>query len=100
MLKLAGNAIKNAAAELFAAKGKSLVVSKSNDINNQLLVNGINMMLGNYGITIDLDNYSNQSKFVETDFEKFVTDLNSGAVSGVIFINSNPQSIHIEIQHV
>ncbi len=88
--ELAGNAIKNAAKDLFAAKGKSLVVSKSNDINNQILVNGINMMLGNYGSAIDLDNYSNQSKFIEADFEKFVSELNSGSVKGVIFINSNP----------
>lgn len=88
--ELAGNAIKNAAKELFAAKGKSLVVSKSNNTASQTIVNGINMMLGNYGTTIDLDNYSNQSKFVEADFEKFVTELNSGAVKGVIFINSNP----------
>ena len=88
--ELAGNALKNAAKELFAAKGKSLVVSKSNNPACQTLVNGINIMLGNYGITIDLDNYSNQSKFVESEFENFVNELNSGAVQGVIFINSNP----------
>ncbi len=88
--ELAGNALKNAAKELFAAKGKSLVVSKSNNPACQTLVNGINIMLGNYGVTIDLDNYSNQSKFVEAEFEKFVSELNSGSVQGVIFINSNP----------
>lgn len=88
--ELAGNAIKNSAKELFAAKGKSLVISKSNNINNQTIVNGINIMLGNYGTTIDLDNYSNQSKFVEADFEKFINDLSSGSIKGVIFINSNP----------
>ncbi|MFM9945427.1 MAG: TAT-variant-translocated molybdopterin oxidoreductase [Bacteroidia bacterium] len=88
--ELAGNNIKNSAKELFEARGKSLVVSKSNDVYNQTLVNGINMMLGNYGVTIDLDNYSNQSKFIEADFEKFVSELNSGTVKGVIFINSNP----------
>lgn len=88
--ELAGNAIKNSAKDLFAAKGKSLVVSKSNNADVQIMVNGINLMLGNYGTTIDLDNYSNQSKFVEADFEKFVSDLSSGAVKGVIFVNSNP----------
>jgi MoCo/4Fe-4S cofactor protein with predicted Tat translocation signal len=88
--ELAGNAIKNSAKELFAAKGKSLVVSKSNNTNNQILVNGINIMLGNYGTTIDLNNYSNQSKFVEADFEKFVSELSSGSVKGVIFVGANP----------
>jgi MoCo/4Fe-4S cofactor protein with predicted Tat translocation signal len=88
--ELPGNRIAVAAKDLFAAKGKSLVVSKSNDSNNQILVNSINLMLGNYGTVIDLDNYSNQSKFVENDFEKFVTDLSSGVAKGVIFLNSNP----------
>lgn len=88
--ELAGNAIKNAAKDLFAAKGKSLVVSKSNNADNQVLVNAINVMLGNYGTVIDLDNYSNQTKFVEADFEKFVNDLNAGAVQGVIFVKANP----------
>jgi len=88
--ELAGNAIKNSAKDLFNAKGKSLVVSKSNSVDNQNLVNGINMLLGNYGSTIDLTNYSNQSKFVEADFEKFVNELSGGTVKGVIFINSNP----------
>jgi hypothetical protein len=43
-------------------------------------------MLGNYGTVIDLDNYSNQSKFVENDFEKFVTDLSSGVAKGLFFL--------------
>ncbi|NUM31116.1 MAG: TAT-variant-translocated molybdopterin oxidoreductase [Bacteroidetes bacterium] len=88
--ELAGNAIKNSAKDLFAAKGKSIVVSKSNNPEIQTIVNGINMMLGNYGTTIDIDNFSNQSKFVEADFEKFVSELSSGTVKGVIFVNSNP----------
>ena len=88
--ELAGNAIKNAAKDLFAAKGKSLVVSKSNNADLQILVNGINVMLGNYGTCIDLDNFSNQSKFIESAFEKFVDDLSNGTVKGVIFVNTNP----------
>lgn len=88
--ELAGNQIKNSAKDLFAAKGKSIVVSKSNNPEIQTIVNGINMLLGNYGTTIDIDNYSNQSKFVEADFEKFVSELSSGTVKGVIFLNSNP----------
>lgn len=88
--ELAGNAIKNAAKDLFAAKGKSLVVSKSNNADLQILVNGINVMLGNYGTCIDMDNFSNQSKFIESAFEKFVDDLSNGTVKGVIFVNTNP----------
>ncbi|MCC6722464.1 MAG: TAT-variant-translocated molybdopterin oxidoreductase [Bacteroidia bacterium] len=88
--ELAGNQIKNSAKELFNAKGKSLVVSKSNNPEIQTVINGINMLLGNYGTTVDLDNYSNQSKFIEADFEKFVNDLSTGTVKGVVFVNCNP----------
>ncbi|HEY9116762.1 MAG TPA: TAT-variant-translocated molybdopterin oxidoreductase, partial [Roseivirga sp.] len=44
-----------AANELWATKGKSLVVCGSNDPAVQVLVNGINAMLGNYGTTINVN---------------------------------------------
>ncbi len=84
------DAIKNTANELWAKKGACLVVSGSNDVDVQILVNGINTMLGNYGKTIDLDNHSNQRKGIDSNFDKLVEDMNSGAVEGVIFYNVNP----------
>jgi hypothetical protein len=50
----AASAIEACAAELIAAKGKSLVICGHNDEGTQVLVNSINAMLGNYGSTIDL----------------------------------------------
>ena len=46
--------IDKAAQDLLNNRGKSIVVSGSNDPNVQMVVNAINNMLGNYGKTIDL----------------------------------------------
>ncbi len=51
--------MEKVAEELWNSKGKSLVVSGSNNINEQVLINGINMMLGSYDSTIDIDRNSN-----------------------------------------
>ncbi|MCB9251058.1 MAG: TAT-variant-translocated molybdopterin oxidoreductase [Flavobacteriales bacterium] len=88
--ELAGNSIEKAAKDLVAASGRSLVVSKSNVTEHQILVNAINLMLGNYGAVIDMNNHSNQSNFIESDFEQFVSNLSSGSVKGVIFMGTNP----------
>jgi MoCo/4Fe-4S cofactor protein with predicted Tat translocation signal len=88
--ELAGNAISDAANSLWNEKGSSLVVSGSNDPKIQAVVNGINMMLGNYGTTIDLDNYSNQSKGIDGDVLQLAEDLNNGAYQAILFWHSNP----------
>lgn len=89
-VKLAGNYIEIAASKLVEAKGKSIVVAGSNDPNVQILANGINAMLGNYGSTIDLDNSTNYFQGIDSEFESFVADLEAGKVKTVIFANSNP----------
>lgn len=89
-VEFAVNMIENAAKELWANRGNSIVVSGSNNVAHQLLVNAINSILGNIGTTVDLDNYSNQVGGNDAAFETFVNELNSGAVDAVIFLNSNP----------
>src|ERR1700749_4942282 len=86
----ADKAITIAAKELQAAKGKALVVSGSNDVAIQVLVNAINAQLGSYGTTIDLDNCSNQYAGNDKDFTEFVGEMNRGEVDAVIFLNANP----------
>jgi len=86
----AAKAIKLAAAELKAAKGKALVVCGSNDVATQVLVNAINSQLGSYGTTIDLDNYSNQYKGNDAEFVEFVAEMTRGEVDAVFFLNTNP----------
>ncbi|MBB3697326.1 TAT-variant-translocated molybdopterin oxidoreductase [Flammeovirga yaeyamensis] len=82
--------IARAAKALLNAKGKSLVVSGINDVNVQLLVNGINQMLQNYGNTIDLNTplYTRQGSDVQMN--AFVDALKGGQYGAVIFYNCNP----------
>jgi molybdopterin-containing oxidoreductase family iron-sulfur binding subunit len=92
--KLSDNATNNAviiaAKELQEAKGKALVVAGSNDVATQVLVNAINSLLGSYGTTIDLDNYSNQYKGNDADLVEFINEAKAGDVAAVLFLNANP----------
>ncbi len=88
--KVADNAVKIAAKELMAAKGKALVVAGSNDVATQVLVNAINSLLGSYSSTIDLDNPSHQYAGNDAEFVEFVNEMNRGEVDAVFFMNANP----------
>jgi molybdopterin-containing oxidoreductase family iron-sulfur binding subunit len=71
-------------------KGKSLIVSGSNDIKSQIIVNGINYLLGNYGSTIDLDTPLLLKKGNDVEMAVLTNELNSGEVAGVIVCGVNP----------
>lgn len=86
----ATKALNKAATDLWAAKGASLVVCGSNDSNIQILVNGINFLLSNYGSTIDLDNYSNLCQGNDKEVMELVNDMNAGKIDALILYNSNP----------
>jgi MoCo/4Fe-4S cofactor protein with predicted Tat translocation signal len=88
--KAADNAITIAANELKAAKGRALVVAGSNDVASQVLVNAINSLLGSYGTTIDLDNYSKQYAGNDAEIVEFVNEVKRNEVGAVIFLNANP----------
>ena len=82
--------LDKAANDLWANRGRSLVVSGSNDPNVQVVVNAINDLLQNIGSTIDL---KSPVYFRQGDDEKmrqFVSDLGAGKIQGVIFMNCNP----------
>lgn len=82
--------IKKAAKELLANKGKSLVVCGSNDEHCQTLVAGINKMLGNYGTTVDNDNYFKLKQADDKAFIDLVADMAAGKVGTLITYNCNP----------
>ena len=86
----AEKAIALAAKELTAAKGRSLVISGSNDVSTQIVVNAINSILGSYGTTIDLDNPSYQYAGNDAEFAEFVNEMNRSEVDAVFFLNANP----------
>ena len=82
--------LKKAADELWANRGASLVVAGSNDPAVQVLVNGINTMLGNYGSTIDASAPVHYRQGDDQSMATFVKDLNSGSIAAVVFFNANP----------
>lgn len=86
----AEKAIMLAAKELGAAKGSALVISGSNDVSIQIIVNAINALLGSYGNTIDLDNPSYQYLGNDAEFAELINEMNRGEVDAVFFLNTNP----------
>ena len=73
--------LEEMADQLWNARGESLVVSDSQDIPEQVLVNFINHTLGNYGTTIDVENSSRQRQGSDADVAKLIDDLQSGDVA-------------------
>jgi MoCo/4Fe-4S cofactor protein with predicted Tat translocation signal len=88
--ELAGNYVSKAAAELWAHKGKALVVAGSNDANVQLVVLAINQLLDSFGNTIHLGPFNHLRKGSDADFAKLVEDVNNGTVKGLLLHGVNP----------
>ncbi|MCU0355853.1 MAG: molybdopterin oxidoreductase, partial [Cytophagales bacterium] len=82
--------LKQAADELFAAKGAAVVVAGSNDPNVQTIVNGINNLLGAYGATIDVNAPLNLKAGDDSAMATFAKEMAQGQVGAVIFYNANP----------
>ncbi len=76
--------------DLLAAKGASLVVCGINDLSCQVLTNAINNLLGNYGTTIDLNNYSLAGQANDKAVNDLIGELNNNTVAAIIIYNSNP----------
>ena len=89
--KISGlSALQKAAKDLRGARGRSLVVSDSNDIAVQRLVNAINQELGNYGSTVDISTPAYYKQGDDRRMAKFVQDIAAGQVDAVIFLDCNP----------
>jgi len=86
--------LDKAAEELWANRGNALVVCGSNDKDVQVLVNGINSMLGSYGSTVLLNNAVNYRNGNDEAMASFIADVEASKVAGVIFYNCNPVYDH------
>lgn len=86
----ASKALEKIASELKAAGGRSLVVSGSNNLDEQVLINQINVSLGNYGRTITFDHASYQRQGDERDVETLITEMGAGSIQAVIVLGANP----------
>ena len=88
------DAVNKAAKDLWAARGKSLVVAGANDKNIQTVVNGLNYILGNYGSTIDINTTASYKQAIDSDFVNLINEMNNGKVAGVLFYGVNPVYSH------
>ena len=79
------------ATELKRNRTRSLVVSGTNNLAEQMLVNEINQALGAYGHTISTDRWSKQRQGSDQALAKFASDLAAGRVDAVIVLDgANP----------
>jgi MoCo/4Fe-4S cofactor protein with predicted Tat translocation signal len=86
--------VAKAAEELWANRGKALVVAGSNDKAIQVLVNGINSMLESYGTTILPNVPVNYRQGNDEAMANFIKEAEAGSVAAVIFYNCNPVYDH------
>jgi MoCo/4Fe-4S cofactor protein with predicted Tat translocation signal len=87
--------IDKAAIDLVASKGAAIVVSGSNDVAVQNLVNGINGLLGSFGNTINLGSAIPYRQGNDSQMATFIDELKGGKISAVIFYNANPVYNHV-----
>ncbi len=82
--------VKPVAAELRANKGKSLVLSGTNDFYIQATVNAINHILDSYGSTIDLNEHTNLRQGSDREMSRIVDEMNAGNVKAILLYGVNP----------
>ncbi|ASZ10131.1 TAT-variant-translocated molybdopterin oxidoreductase [Chitinophaga pendula] len=82
--------IQKAAKAIKANNGKSLVVSGSNDVNVQLIVNAINNLAGANGTTIDWAVTANYRQGIDSEMAQLVNDMNAGNVGALFIHGVNP----------
>lgn len=72
------------AQRLSATRGESLVVSDSQDVEVQIIVNYINDLLANYGKTLDVEFASLQRQGNDGDVSQLLDELASGQVGALL----------------
>jgi len=82
--------VKALAGELKANKGKSLVVSGTNDFYIQATVNAINSLLDNYGNTLDMSSPLYLRQGSDLEITRLVDEMNAGDVKALILYDVNP----------
>ncbi len=82
--------IDKVAVDLKANNGASLVVSGSNDVNVQAIVNAINNAIGAYGKTIDWSTPVNYRQGIDKDMHDLVDQMAAGQAGALLIHNANP----------
>ncbi|MGZ8561278.1 MAG: TAT-variant-translocated molybdopterin oxidoreductase [Flavisolibacter sp.] len=82
--------IQAAVKAIQANRGQALVVSGSNDVNVQIIVNAINSAIGAYGSTIDSGMSINSRQGIDADMVGLVDQMNQGQVGALLIYGANP----------
>ncbi|HSC36551.1 MAG TPA: TAT-variant-translocated molybdopterin oxidoreductase, partial [Chitinophagaceae bacterium] len=82
--------IAKVAKELAASKGEALVVSGSNDVNIQIVVNAINEAIGANGTAVNWSLPLQTKQGIDSDFTTLLADIEAGKIGGVLFYDVNP----------
>ena len=91
-------AIEQIVQQLLQLKGQSLVVSGSNDVDAQYVVNFINQSLGNYGQTVDLNAAATSDEGGDLAMMELVRQMNAGEISALIISGPNPAYDYFDSQ--
>ena len=82
--------VKKAAKELMDNKGKSLVVSGSNNMYVQVIVNAINEAIGANGVTADWSSPVQIRQGIDSELNGLVAEMNDGKVGALLIYGVNP----------
>lgn len=85
-----GYDVKALAGQLLDSRGKALVASGHNITEVQMLVAGINFMIGAYESILDTSAPIMAGRSDEAAFVKLVDDMNQGKLAAVMFYKINP----------
>jgi MoCo/4Fe-4S cofactor protein with predicted Tat translocation signal len=86
--------VNDLAKDLLENEKQSIIISGSNDVNIQLLVNGINQLLGNYGQTIGLENPLQTKQGIDQNMDRLLGELKAGSVKALLVWGANPVYDH------
>ena len=82
--------LEDIATRLWRARGKSLVVCGSQDVDTQVVCNFINHTLGSYGATLDIAHPSAQDDTGDDGIQTLLNELAGGTVDALFIDNVNP----------
>ncbi|MEA2697460.1 MAG: hypothetical protein QOI66_1731, partial [Myxococcales bacterium] len=82
------------AEQLWQARGASLVVSGSNDLDLQMLVAALNVLLDNVGRTVDLARGSLQRQGSDRALVELTAQMAAGQVDALVIYGANPAYDH------
>ncbi|NOX45449.1 MAG: 4Fe-4S dicluster domain-containing protein [Chlorobi bacterium] len=90
--------ISKLADELMSHPSKSLIVSGTNDVSIQVLVNGINFLLANLGGTLEFERNLQIKNGCDHAFANLVNEMNEGKVDALIMYNVNPGYDYVDAE--